>query len=140
MPHTNNLDAEFIPSSLLKEARETLGEEFCRLTHRYQVGYIDIFWNHYGITKRNKHSKQFDSFKMPRDNVTKFFSDQRNFRALNNNGYYLGYKSTRHGISNKISFSRGVNEGYIEYEPTRWVEKTFEAHGGSKRGRAVCRV
>ena len=128
------LDAEYIPRSLLNEAREVLGEEFCRLTHRYQVGYVDIFWNHYGITKSNKHSKQFDSFKMPRDNVTKFFSDQRNFRALNNNGYCLGNKSTRHGISDKISFSRDFNEGYTKYEPTYWVEKTFEAHGGSKRG------
>jgi len=35
-----NLDTEFIPYSLLKEAREVLGGEFSRLTNRHQVGVV----------------------------------------------------------------------------------------------------
>jgi len=129
-----NLNTEFIPYSLLKEAREVLGEEFSRLTHRYQVGYVDIFWNNYGLTRNNRHSKQSDSFKMPRANVNRFFVDQRNFRALNDTGYYLGYKRTRHGLGDKVSFSRSKAEGYARYEPTEWVEKTFTAHGNNTGG------
>jgi len=124
------LDNENIPRSLLNEAREVLGEEFCRLTHRYQVGYIDIFWNNYGLNRSNRHSKCLDSFKMSREYVTRFFSDQKNFRAVNNNGYYLGLKGVRLGSSNKVSFSRKHKEGYTRYEPTNWVLLTCPAHGG----------
>ncbi len=135
-----NLNTEFIPYSLLKEAREVLGEEFSRLTNRHQVGYIDIFWNNYGIIRSNQHSKQLDSFKMPRDNVNRFFVDQRDFRAVNNKGYYLGYKRTIHGLSNKVSFSRKEKDGYVRYEPTLWVDKTFNAYGraGSKTPGQCC--
>ena len=135
-----NLDTEFIPYSLLKEAREVLGGEFSRLTNRHQVGYIDIFWNNYGITKTNQHSKQIDSFKMPRDNVNRFFVDQRDFRAINNNGYYLGLKGVRLGVSDKVSFSRKEKDGYTRHEPTLWVDKTFNAYGraGSKTPGQCC--
>jgi hypothetical protein len=125
-----NLDTEYIPLSLLKEAKEVLGEEFCRLTHRYQVGYVDIFWNNYGLNRSNRHSKELDSFKMSRKYVTRFFSDQKNFRAINNNGYYLGHKETKHGFSNKVSCSRGGKDGYTRHEPTNWVLLTCPAHGG----------
>jgi hypothetical protein len=134
MPHTNKLDTEFIPSSLLKEAREVLGEDLTRLTHRHQVGYVEVFWNNYGITRNNQHSKQLGSFKMSRKDINRFFVDQKNFRALNDNGYYLGFKNTRHGLSDKISFSRRELKGFTKRKPTRWVKKTFEAHGGSKSG------
>ena len=135
-----NLDTEFIPYSLLKEAREVLGGEFSRLTNRHQVGYIDIFWNNYGITKTNQHPKQIDSFKMPRDNVNRFFVDQRDFRAINNNGYYLGLKGVRLGVSDKVSFSRKEKDGYTRHEPTLWVDKTFNAYGraGSKTPGQCC--
>jgi len=135
-----NLNTEFIPYSLLKEAREVLGEEFSRLTNRHQVGYIDIFWNNYGITRSNQHSKQLDSFKMPRDNVNRFFVDQRDFRAVNNKGYYLGHKRTIHGLSNKVSFSRKEKDGYVRHEPTLWVDKTFNAYGraGSRTPGKCC--
>ena len=135
-----NLDTEFIPYSLLKEAREVLGEEFSRLTNRHQVGYVDIFWNNYGITRSNQHSKQLDSFKMPRDNVNRFFVDQRDFRAVNNKGYYLGLKGVRLGVSDKVSFSRKEKDGYVRHEPTLWVDKTFNAYGraGSKTPGQCC--
>ena len=129
-----NLDTEFIPYSLLKEAGEVLGEEFSRLTHRHQVGYLIIFWDNFAINRNNQHNKQLDSFVMCRKEIVRFFVDQRNFRAINDTGYYLGHKRTRHGLSSKVSFSRSKADGYARYEPTEWVEQTFIAHGNNTGG------
>ena len=128
----SKLDTEFILYSLLQEAKEVLGDEFCKLILRHQVGYVDIFWNNYGLTRNNRHSKQIDSFKMSRKKVVRFFSDQKNFRAVNNNGYYLGFKKTRHGLTDNTSFSRKAKDGYIRHNPTNWVLLTCPAHGGEK--------
>ena len=129
-----NLDTDFYFPPLLKEAREVLGGEFRRLTHRHQVGYIIIFWDNFEIDRNNQHNKQLDSFVMCRKEIVRFFVDQRNFRAINDTGYYLGHKRTRHGLSSKVSFSRSKVDGYARYEPTRWVERTFVAHGNNTGG------
>jgi hypothetical protein len=69
---------------------------------------------------------------MSRKYVTRFFSDQKNFRAVNNNGYYLGFKKTRHGLTDNISFSRKAKDRYTKHNPTNWVLLTCPAHGGEK--------
>jgi len=129
-----NLDTDFYFPSLLKEARQALGEEFKRLTHRHQVGYLIIFWDNYLIDRNNRHNKQPDSFVICGEEIVRFFVDQRDFRALNDNGYYLGCKGARHGLSDKVSFSRKEKEGYTKHRPTEWTELTFIGHGGSKDG------
>ena len=129
----SKVDLEFIPYSLLKEAEEVLGDEFTRLTHRHQFGYLDIFWSNDRITRSNQHSKYLDSFKMPREHVNRFFVDQRDFRAINNNGYYLGLKGARLGAGSKVSFSRKAKDGYTRHEPTDWVVLTHPAHGNKNK-------
>jgi hypothetical protein len=98
-------NTDFFLVSLVEEAGKVLQEEFIGLPYRYQAGYVSIFWNHSDIIRYNQHFKEPTSFKMCRDEVERYFVDQKKFRAVNDNGYYLGYKSTKHGISNKPMLS-----------------------------------
>ena len=127
-------NTDFFPASLVLEASKVLGEEFSRLPSRYQAGYINIFWNHSDIIRYNQHSKESSSFKMCRDEVERYFVDQKNFRAVNDNGYYLGFKSTKHGISNKPMLSLKEDSGFLKHNPTKWIKKTYEAHGNGSGG------
>ena len=131
-------NTDFFPATLSVKAVEVFGEEFSKLPSRYQSGYVNIFWNHSEIIRHNQHSKELESFKMCRDEVERCFVDQKNFRAVNNNGYYLGFKRTKHGISDKPLLSGKSGDELVKHSPTEWVEKTYEAHGGNKNGGGQC--
>ena len=88
---------DLYPSSLLLEAQQVLGEEFSRLPKRIQTGYAITFWNHNNIIRHNKHNRRADSFPMGQKEIARNFTDPRNFKAVNDKGYYLIVKRTRHG-------------------------------------------
>jgi hypothetical protein len=129
------VDTNFFPKSLLQDTKKSLGSEFSDLTDKFQAGYTCIFWNHSGVIKHNQHNQDVESFKMPRKEVESYFTDQRDFRAVNDNGYYLGFKKTRHGVSNKASLSRKETEGFTYHPPTNWIIKTVEAYSGGTAGK-----
>jgi len=117
----------FFPASLLKESHRVLGDEFSNLNNRIQTGYVNVFWNHYGIIKRNKHKSSPDSFYMNAKEVKKLFTDRQNFRAVNDNGYYLKPSGTK---KYGYSFLARKKEGFTFYKPTEWVINTIYAATG----------
>ena len=63
--------------------------------------------------------------------VSRYFTDPRDFRAVNDNGYFLRPKYTRHGaIEESYVLSRTKVEGSAHYEPSKWIIKTIEAFQG----------
>ena len=78
---------DLFPHSLQLEAQQVLGEEFSRLPKRIQTGYTNAFWQHSNIIKHNKHNRQPDSFPMGTEEVSRNFTDPRDFRKVNDNGY-----------------------------------------------------
>jgi len=126
-----NLD--FYPKSLLKEAKITLGEEFSRLPNRIQTGYIQIIWDHSEVIKYNQHNRDPSSFALGNEELSNCFTDFRNFKAVNTNGYYLRPKSNRYGLlEGQYVLSRKQVEGSIEHKPTNWLIKTQEGFQGWK--------
>ena len=126
----------FFPDELLQEARKALGEEFTRLPKRIQTGYIIVLHNHHNIIKSNQHSRDADSFFMKDETVESYFNDARDFRVINDNGYYLRPKRTRHGeIDGEYVLLRKAEEGATYYEPTNWLISTVSASQGYKEGK-----
>jgi len=122
------LDLNFFPSSLLSETSNVFGKEFDNLTNRIQTGYVKVFWNHYGLIGKNRHKKDKESFAMGGDEVKFNFTDSRDFRAVNDTGYYLTPFRTKHGvIDNRYSVTRRKQDGSTYCEPTKWVVKTVES-------------
>jgi hypothetical protein len=63
---------------------------------------------------------------MDNSEVSRYFTDPRDFRAVNDNGYFLRPKYTIHGaIKGQYVLSRKAEEGSAEYEPTKWIIKTI---------------
>ena len=119
---------DLYPSSLLLEAHKVLGEEFSRLPERIQIGYATTFWNHSNIIKHNKHNRKPDSFPMGEKEVSRNFTDPRNFRKVNDNGYALRPKRTRWGSTEtKYILCKDRTGGATSYPPTKWLNKTIEA-------------
>ncbi len=119
---------DLYPSSLLLEAHKVLGEEFSRLPKRIQIGYTTTFWNHSNIIKHNKHNRKPDSFPMGEKEVSRNFTDPRNFRKVNDNGYALRPKRTRWGSTEtKYILCKDRTGGATSYPPTKWLNKTIEA-------------
>jgi len=122
---------DLFPSSLLSESQKTLGEQFTKLPHKIQTGYTLVFWNHSGLIRHNTHNRRPDSFPMDNKEVNRYFTERKNFRAVNDNGYYLIQKNTRHGvIKEQYILSRIEVDGSTRYEPTKWVIKTVFAFEG----------
>jgi hypothetical protein len=122
------INLNFFPVSLLSESHKVLGDEFLKLTDRIQTGYVKVFWNHYGIIKKNRHKKRKDSFAMGRKEVESNFTEAKDFVAVNDNGYYLVPFTTRHGISeNKYKVRRKDESGSIHCSPTGWLVRTVLA-------------
>ena len=122
---------DLYPSSLLLEAHKVLGEEFSRLPKRIQIGYATTFWNHSNIIKHNKHNRKPDSFAMGEKEVSRNFTDPRDFRKVNDNGYSLRPKRTRHGsIESKNILCKERTGGATTYPPTKWLKKTVDAFKG----------
>ena len=127
---------DLFPSSLLYESQQVLGEQFTKLPHKIQTGYTLVFWNHSGLIRHNTHNRRADSFPMDNVDVSRYFTDPRDFRAVNDNGYFLRPKYTLHGaIKGRYVLSRKAEEESAHYEPTKWVIKTIMAfEGRSKLG------
>ena len=122
---------DLFPSSLLTESQRVLEEEFTRLPNRIQTGYTLVFWNHNELIRHNTHNRRTDSFPMDTEEVTHYFADPRNFRAVNDNGYYLNQKNTRHGIiEGQYALLRKEAKGVTYCEPTKWIIKTIDAFQG----------
>ena len=125
---------DLFPSSVLLESQRILGEQFTKLPHKIQTGYTLVFWNHSGLIRHNTHNRRADSFPMDNVDVSRYFTDPRDFRAVNDNGYFLRPKITRHGtIEGQYVLSRRAVEGSAEYEPTKWIIKTIMAFEGRAR-------
>jgi len=122
---------DLFPSSLLYKSQQILGEQFTKLPHKIQTGYTLVFWNHSGLIRHNTHNRRADSFPMDNNEVNRYFTERKNFRAVNDNGYFLRPKYTRHGaIEESYVLSRTKVEGSTRYEPTKWIIKTIEAFQG----------
>ncbi len=125
---------DLFPSSFLNESQLILGEQFTKLPHKIQTGYALVFWNHSGLIRHNTHNRRADSFPMDNLEVSRYFTDPRDFRAVNDNGYFLRPKYTRHGaIEGHYVLSRKAVEGSAKYEPTKWIIKTIMAFEGRTR-------
>ena len=132
---TNKPDLDFYPKSLFSEVSKELGSEFDRLPKRIQTGYTKVFWCHNGIIRHNQHNRNPDSFAMSRDEVNRNFTDHRDFKAVNNRGYYLRPKSNKYGvIENQYVLERKEVEGAVKYQPTEWTIKTVKAFQSWKEG------
>jgi hypothetical protein len=119
---------DLFPHSLLLEAQQVLGEEFSKLPKRIQTGYTNVFWQHANIIKHNKHNRQPDSFPMGTEEVSRNFTDPRDFRKVNDNGYSLRPKRTRHGSTeSKYILCKEQTGGATSYPPTKWINKTVRA-------------
>jgi len=132
---TNKPDLDFYPKSLFSEVSKELGSEFDRLPKRIQTGYTKVFWCHNGIIRHNQHNRNPDSFAMSRDEVNRNFTDHRDFKAVNNRGYYLRPKSNKYGVvDNQYVLERKEVEGAVKYQPTEWTIKTVKAFQSWKEG------
>ena len=132
---TNKPDLDFYPKSLFSEVSKELGSEFDRLPKRIQTGYTKVFWCHNGIIRHNQHNRSPDSFAMSRDEVNRNFTDHRDFKAVNNRGYYLRPKSNKYGVvDNQYVLERKEVEGAVKYQPTEWTIKTVKAFQSWKEG------
>jgi hypothetical protein len=122
---------DLFPSSLLYESQKVLGDQFTKLPRKIQTGYTLVFWNHSGLIRHNTHNRRTDSFPMDNKEVSRYFTDPRDFRAINDNGYYLKPKNTRHGvIEGQYVVLLKDEPGATHCEPTKWVIKTIEAFQG----------
>jgi len=119
---------DLFPHSLQLEAQQVLGEEFSRLPKRIQTGYTTAFWQHSNIIKHNKHNRQPDSFPMGTAEVSRNFTDPRDFRKVNDNGYALRPKRTRWGSTETIfMLCKDRTGGATSYPATKWINKTVRA-------------
>ena len=119
---------DLFPHSLQLEAQQVLGEEFSRLPKRIQTGYTTAFWQHSNIIKHNKHNRQPDSFPMGTEEVSRNFTDPRDFRKVNDNGYALRPKRTRWGSTETIfMLCKDRTGGATSYPATKWINKTVRA-------------
>ena len=133
---TNKIDLDFYLKSLFLEASEALGEEFNRLPKRIQTGYIKIFWNYSGIIRHNQHIKKPDSFTMCEEEVQRHFTSRKDFRAVNNTGYWLRPNLRLKDGGFVLERKKGKNT--IEYDATKWVTKTIMSSQGAKSGAGYC--
>ena len=125
---------DLFPSSLLSESQKVLGEQFTKLPRKIQTGYTLAFWNHSGLIRNNTHNRRSDSFSMNSSEVSRYFTDPRDLRAVNDNGYYLRHKYTLWGvIEGQYVVLRKDEEGAWHCEPTKWIIKTIEAFEGRSR-------
>jgi hypothetical protein len=132
MTQKKSIDVDYFPNSLLEHTRNTLGNQFTDLPKRIQTGYIKVFYNHYSIIKSNQHNRDPESWAMGRSEVSRYFTDPRDFRAVNDKGYYLKPKSNRYGsIKNAYTLKRKTEPDAIQHQPTKWVIKTVEAFQGT---------
>jgi len=119
---------DLFPHSLQLEAQQVLGEEFSKLPKRIQTGYTTAFWQHSNIIKHNKHNRQPDSFPMGTEEVSRNFTDPRDFRKVNDNGYALRPKRTRWGSTETIfMLCKDRTGGATSYPATKWINKTVRA-------------
>ena len=131
----NKLGLDFYSKSLFAEVSKVLGAEFSRLPERIQTGYAKVFEYHSGIIRHNQHKKKPDSFAMGGDEVKRYFTDRRDFRSVNDTGYWLKPKLNRYGlIDEKYILKRKKEKGTKECQPTKWVIKTIRSSQNDGKG------
>jgi hypothetical protein len=65
---------------------------------------------------------------MGTEEVSRNFTDPRDFRKVNDNGYSLRPKRTRHGSTeSKYMLCKDRTGGATSYPPTKWINKTIRA-------------
>ena len=129
---SSSIDTYYFPNSLLEYIRNILDKQFTDLPIRIQTGYIKVFYHHYNVIKSNQHNRDSESWAMGLKEVTRYFTDPRDFRAVNNKGYYLKPKNNRYGlIENQYTLKRKAEPNAIKHQPTNWVIKTVEAFKGT---------
>jgi len=129
---SNSIDTYYFPNTLLEYTRNILGKQFTDLPIRIQTGYIKVFYHHYNVIKSNQHNRDPESWAMGLKEVARYFTDPRDFRAVNNKGYYLKPRSNRYGlIENQYTLKRHHELNVIKHSPTNWVVKTIEAFQGT---------
>ena len=78
----------FYYKEVFDELEKTLGETFISLPFRIKSGYANVVTKHSRITKTNQHKKDSKSFYMLKKEVESYFNDIRDFRCVNDTGYY----------------------------------------------------
>jgi len=133
---TNTIDLDVYSKSLLSEASKEFGNEFDRLPKRIQTGYIKVFHNHSGIIRHNQHIKKPDSFVMCEEEVQRYFTDRKMFRAVNDTGYWL--RPNQRPKTDKYVLRLKEEDGAIECDATGWIIKTIMSSQGSGSGTGYC--
>jgi|LWDU01.1.fsa_nt_gi hypothetical protein len=125
----NRTTFNFYSKELFEELENTLGDAFKKLPKRIQTGYANVVSKHHNIIKSNQHSKDPKSFFMGKAEIESCFNDSRDFRAVNDNGYYLAPSKKEKGA---FTLSRAPTEDSTYYEPTNWLLSTVMAANGVK--------
>jgi hypothetical protein len=71
---------------------------------------------------------------MGKKEIVRNFTDPRDFRKVNDNGYSLRPKRTRHGsIESKNILCKESTGGATTYPPTKWLDNTAPAFSGGRK-------
>ena len=123
----NRTTFNFYSKELFEELENTLGDTFKKLPPRIKTGYANVVSKHYNIIKFNQHSRDPKSFFMKEEEVESYFNDIKDFRAVNDNGYYLAPSKKE---KDAFTLKRKTVEGSTHYEPTNWLISTVKAASG----------
>ena len=118
----------FYYKEVFDELEKTLGETFISLPFRIKSGYANVVTKHSRITKTNQHKKDSKSFYMLKKEVESYFNDIRDFRCVNDTGYYLTPNKKQRG-ANTLKRKKVVNSTY--HNPTNWLISTVMAANGA---------
>lgn len=117
----------FYYKEVFDELEKTLGETFTNLTPRIKSGYANVVTKHSRITKTNQHRKDPESFYMPDSEVESYFNDARDFRCVNDTGYYLLPSKKEKGA---YTLQRKEEKNSTYHNPTNWLISTVMAANG----------
>ena len=117
----------FYYKEVFDELEKTLGETFTNLPQRIKSGYANVVTKHSRITKTNQHIKDPESFYMLDREVESYFNDARDFRCVNDTGYYLLPNKKEKGA---YILKRKEEKDSTYFNPTNWLISTVMAASG----------
>jgi len=117
----------FYYKEVFDELEKTLGETFTNLPPRIKSGYANVVTKHSRITKTNQHIKDPESFYMLDREVESYFNDARDFRCVNDTGYYLLPNKKEKGA---YTLKRKEENDSTYFNPTNWLISTVMAANG----------
>jgi hypothetical protein len=123
-----NIQQALVPNTLLKDARSELGQEFCDLPLRMQIGYLRVFQGNYIIDKSNRHIEHHNSFKLSTKDLDDLFGEAKRFRSVNTNGYYLLRRGNENDPRGKYRLCRKKEKGSIYCDPLQLIHQTYKGH------------